>query len=160
MKRLRTCRKTDYRMKRLWTCRKTDYGMKRLWTCRKTDYRMKRLWTCRKTDCGMKRLWTCRKTDYRMKRLWTCRKTDYRMKRLWTCRKTDCGMNESEYQASTVKCYAATWRSCVVFSVRTESLSSPPLGPDRLQYPRSVLCYGSRGLDPWGVKLSECECAQ
>jgi hypothetical protein len=81
-------------MKRLWTCRKTDYGIKRLWTCRKTDYGMKRLWTCRKTNYGMKRLWTCRKTDYGMKRLWTCRKTDYGMKSLWTCRKTDYGMNE------------------------------------------------------------------
>jgi hypothetical protein len=40
MKRLRTCRKTDYRMKRLRTCRKTDYRMKRLRTCRKTDCRI------------------------------------------------------------------------------------------------------------------------
>jgi hypothetical protein len=68
--------------------------MKRLRTCRKTDYRMKRLRTCRKTDCRMKRLRTCRKTDYRMKRLRTCHKTDCRMKRLRTCRKTDCRMNE------------------------------------------------------------------
>ena len=63
-KRLRTCRKTDYRMKRLRTCRKTDYRMKMLRTCRKTDYRMKRLRTCLKTDYRMKRLRTCLKTDY------------------------------------------------------------------------------------------------
>jgi hypothetical protein len=94
MKRLPTCRKTDCRMKRLPTCRKTDCRMKRLWTCRMTDYRMKRLRTCRKTDYRMKRLPTCRKTDCRMNRLRTCRKTDYRMKRLRTCRKTDCRMNE------------------------------------------------------------------